>query len=50
VIWGTVAALSKNQKADVIYHLGEIGKEPMITIFGKNPAEIAAKIEAILHY
>jgi hydroxymethylpyrimidine/phosphomethylpyrimidine kinase len=48
VMWGTVQALSKNPKAVVIYHLGDIGKEPMITIFGKNPSEVAAKIEAIL--
>jgi hydroxymethylpyrimidine kinase / phosphomethylpyrimidine kinase / thiamine-phosphate diphosphorylase len=48
VSWGTLQALSKNSKADVIYHLGDIGKEPMITIFGRNPGEVAAKIKAIL--
>jgi hydroxymethylpyrimidine kinase / phosphomethylpyrimidine kinase / thiamine-phosphate diphosphorylase len=48
VSWGTMQALSKNPKADVIYHLGDIGKEPMITIFGRNPGEVAAKIKAIL--
>jgi hydroxymethylpyrimidine/phosphomethylpyrimidine kinase len=48
VAWGTLQALSKNPKADVIYHEGDIGKEPMITVFGRNPAEVAAKIKAIL--
>jgi hydroxymethylpyrimidine/phosphomethylpyrimidine kinase len=47
-MWGTVQALSKNPKADVIYHTGDIGKEPMITVFSKNPDEVAAKIKAIL--
>ena len=48
VSWGTLQALSKNPKADVIYHLGDIAKEPMITVFGRNPGEVAAKIKAIL--
>jgi hydroxymethylpyrimidine/phosphomethylpyrimidine kinase len=48
VTWGTLQALSKNSGADVIYHEGDVGKEPMITVFGKNPSEVAAKIKAIL--
>jgi len=48
VLWGTLQALSRNPKADVIYNMGDIGKEPMITIFGRNPREVAAKIKAIL--
>jgi hydroxymethylpyrimidine kinase/phosphomethylpyrimidine kinase len=48
VSWGILAALSKNPKADVIYHMGDIGKEPMITVFGRNPAEIVERIKAIL--
>ena len=48
VSWGTLAALSKNPEADVIYHLGDIGKEPMITVFGRNPTEVVNKIKAIL--
>lgn len=46
--WGTLAALSKNRFADVIYHRGDIGKEPMINIFGRNPAEVVSKIKTIL--
>ncbi|HEX2013863.1 MAG TPA: thiamine-phosphate synthase family protein, partial [Nitrososphaera sp.] len=48
VTWGTLKALSKNPKADVIYHRGDIGKEPMITVFGRNPSEVVIKIKAIL--
>ncbi len=48
VSWGTGAALAKNPSADVIYHKGALGKEPMITVFGKNPADVLAKVEKIL--
>ena len=48
VAWGIHTALSKNPGADVIYHRGDIGKEPMITLFGRNPAEVVRKIKAIL--
>jgi predicted fused transcriptional regulator/phosphomethylpyrimidine kinase len=47
VACGTLQALSKNPRADIIiYHKGDIGKEPMIiTVFGKNPRKVAAKIK-----
>ena len=48
IAWGILAALSKNRFAEVIYHKGDIGKEPMITLFGRNPAEVVKKINAIL--
>jgi hydroxymethylpyrimidine kinase/phosphomethylpyrimidine kinase len=48
VAWGILAALSKNPLADVIYHTGDIGKEPMISLFGRNPDEVVNKIKAIL--
>jgi hydroxymethylpyrimidine kinase / phosphomethylpyrimidine kinase / thiamine-phosphate diphosphorylase len=48
VSWGILAALSKNPRADFIYHTGQVGKEPMITLFGRNPAEIVEKIKIIL--
>jgi hydroxymethylpyrimidine kinase/phosphomethylpyrimidine kinase len=48
VSWGILAALSKNPEADVIYHMGDVGKEPMITVFGRNPAEIVERIKRIL--
>jgi hydroxymethylpyrimidine kinase/phosphomethylpyrimidine kinase len=48
VAWGILAALSKNSSAEVIYHRGDVGKEPMITLFGRNPAEIVERIKRIL--
>jgi hydroxymethylpyrimidine kinase / phosphomethylpyrimidine kinase / thiamine-phosphate diphosphorylase len=48
VAWGILAALSKNPRADVIYHTGDVGKEPMITLFGRNPAEIVERIKRLL--
>jgi hydroxymethylpyrimidine kinase/phosphomethylpyrimidine kinase len=48
ISWGTRAALAKNPKAEVIYHKGDVGKEPMITVFGRSPAEVVYKIEQIL--
>jgi hydroxymethylpyrimidine kinase / phosphomethylpyrimidine kinase / thiamine-phosphate diphosphorylase len=48
VAWGILAALSKNSLAEVIYHRGDVGKEPMITLFGRNPAEIVESIKRIL--
>jgi hydroxymethylpyrimidine/phosphomethylpyrimidine kinase len=50
VSWGIRQALLRNPKADVIYHVGDVGKEPMIIIFGRNPGDVAAKIKAILKY
>ena len=48
VAWGVLAALSKNPRANVIYHTGDVGKEPMITLFGRNPAEILERIKRLL--
>ena len=48
VPWGILAALSKNPIAEVIYHTGDVGKEPMICLFGRNPREVVNKIKAIL--
>ncbi len=48
VSWGIRVALAKNPNAEVIYHKGDIGKEPMIIVFGKNPADVVGKIRAAL--
>jgi hydroxymethylpyrimidine/phosphomethylpyrimidine kinase len=48
VEWGTQVALRKRPRAEIIYHTGDIGKEPMITVFGKSPAEVVSKIKTIL--
>lgn len=47
ISWGTKDALMRRPGADVIYHKGDIGKEPMITVFGRNPAQVADKIQRI---
>jgi hydroxymethylpyrimidine/phosphomethylpyrimidine kinase len=46
--WGVKEAIKKVRKApDIIYHRGDVGKEPMIVIFGKDAlslAELAIRI------
>jgi len=40
--WGTKEAIKKvNKVPDVIYHKGDFGKEPMITLLGKSALEVA---------
>jgi hydroxymethylpyrimidine/phosphomethylpyrimidine kinase len=42
--WGASEAVKRiGQIPDVIYHLGDWGKEPMITIVGQTAVEVAAK-------
>ena len=48
VSWGITTALLRNPKADVIYHMGDVGKEPMVNVFGRNPGEVLSKIKTIL--
>lgn len=48
VFWGTNVALAKNPAAEIIYHKGAVGKEPMITVFGRNPIDVLGKVERIL--
>ena len=48
ISWGVRMALSKNPDADVVYHLGDVGKEPMIIIFGQRPQEVIDKVKKIL--
>jgi hydroxymethylpyrimidine kinase / phosphomethylpyrimidine kinase / thiamine-phosphate diphosphorylase len=51
IFWGIKAALLINPIADIVYHKGDFGKEPMIMIFGKQPKEVLDKIKKILkHY
>lgn len=46
--WGIKTAI-KNSKVppDMIYHKGDLGKEPMIIIFGRTPSEVLEKISEI---
>ncbi|MFB0514542.1 MAG: thiamine-phosphate synthase family protein, partial [Candidatus Bathyarchaeia archaeon] len=40
--WGVKEAIKRAGKVpDVIYHKGEIGKEPMIVIFGEQACDVA---------
>jgi predicted fused transcriptional regulator/phosphomethylpyrimidine kinase len=51
IFWGIKAALLLNPIADIIYHNGDFGKEPMIMVFGEEPKEVLNKIKKILkHY
>lgn len=43
--WGVSVACEKlNEVPDAIFDRGDIGKEPVIRIFGKNPADVAKKV------
>jgi hydroxymethylpyrimidine/phosphomethylpyrimidine kinase len=48
IFWGTMDALIRKPGAQVIYHKGDIGKEPMIMIFGGDPWEVFGKILRVL--
>lgn len=43
--WGTLKALAPSGPIpDMVYDQGELGKEPMIRVLGKNPGEVADKV------
>jgi hydroxymethylpyrimidine/phosphomethylpyrimidine kinase len=43
--WGTVHALKQfDGIPDAVFDRGDVGKEPMIRILGRNPAEVAEKV------
>ena len=44
--WGVNHAL-KSKPPDLVYHKGDMGKEPMILIFGEKPNDIIKKISKI---
>ena len=46
--WGIQKALRHNPNADVIYHLGDIGKEAMVLIFDTNPSRLVGKLKILL--
>lgn len=48
--WGMESAIKKSgHRPDVIYHLGDYGKEPMVVVFGRNPADVAEKVRRLLY-
>lgn len=48
IMWGIADAI-KNAKfpPDAVYHKGDVGKEPMIIMFGTNPSDVLEKIKSI---
>ncbi len=47
--WGTEQAIKNvGRVPDIIYHLGDWGKEPEIVILGKSPTEVVNKLLTIL--
>ena len=46
ISWGVSNCL-KSEMPDMIYHKGDLGKEPMIIVFGTAPAEVVRKIKQI---
>ena len=49
ISWGITSSLNA-KSPDIIYHKGDIGKEPMILIFGKNPDDVVKKTSKITSY
>jgi len=49
ISWGISSTLNA-KSPDIIYHKGDIGKEPMILIFGKNPDDVVKKASKITAY
>jgi len=49
ISWGISNSLNA-KSPDVIYHKGDIGKEPMILIFGKNPDDVIRKVSKLRQY
>ncbi|MDE1863134.1 MAG: bifunctional hydroxymethylpyrimidine kinase/phosphomethylpyrimidine kinase [Thaumarchaeota archaeon] len=48
VSWGVKNAIAKLKKTpDLVYHTGDIGKESMIIIFGRNPKDVLTKFYKI---
>ncbi len=49
ISWGIKNAIKNSKRApDIVYHTGDLGKEPMILIFGKNPKDVIKKVSSIL--
>ena len=46
ITWGVSNCLNA-KSPDIIYHKGDIGKEPMILIFGNNPDDIIQKVSKL---
>ncbi|HJT10850.1 MAG TPA: bifunctional hydroxymethylpyrimidine kinase/phosphomethylpyrimidine kinase [Candidatus Nitrosotalea sp.] len=48
VSWGIKTAIADlKSPPDITYHMGDLGKEPMILIFGKTPKDVLTKLAKI---
>ncbi|ENN95708.1 hypothetical protein J422_06466 [Methanocaldococcus villosus KIN24-T80] len=45
--WGVSVALKKDKEADIIYDTGDVGKEPMIRVLGKDAIDVVNKVKEI---
>jgi hydroxymethylpyrimidine/phosphomethylpyrimidine kinase len=46
---GIRGVIKQAKKApDIIYHRGDLGKEPIIIIFGKNPRDVLGKLASVI--
>ena len=46
--WGISEAFKRKPDAELVYHDGDFGKEPMVIMFGLNPKEVLEKVRIIL--
>lgn len=46
--WGISKALGQKPDAELVYHDGDFGKEPMVILFGQNPKDVLQKIRIVL--
>ena len=46
--WGISEAFKQKPDAELVYHDGDFGKEPMVIMFGQNPKEVLEKIRIVL--
>jgi len=49
ISWGISNTLNA-KSPDIIYHKGDVGKEPMILIFGDNPDDVIRKVSKLRPY
>ena len=42
--WGTQEVLKQGEIPDIIFDRGDVGKEPMVRVIGKNPDEVIGKV------
>ena len=47
ISWGVKNAIKSSKPVDLIFHKGDLGKEPMIMIFGTTPNAVLGKLVKI---